>query len=203
MEPTWRDARVGIIDAALARAKDRPSGNWYVAAASRDVRTGTPFGITVAGVELVLWRAPSGELYAGPGACPHLGASMATAAQSGCELVCRWHGLALGPSGRAGWRTLPAHDDGVLAWVRLDAVGGEEPTDAPVLPARPPQRESLAAVATMVGTCEPDDVIANRLDPWHGAWYHPHSFADLRVESAPVAPRPRPRTASTSAWPSA
>jgi phenylpropionate dioxygenase-like ring-hydroxylating dioxygenase large terminal subunit len=185
MEPTWRDAKPGIIHAALERAKARPSGNWFVVAASRDIVSGTPFGTTVAGVELVLWRAPGGELYAGPGACPHLGAAMATATQSGCELICRWHGLALGPSGRAGWRTLPAHDDGVLAWVRLDTVGGEEPTPAPILPVRPDHTASLVAVATMVGTCEPDDVVANRLDPWHGAWFHPHSFADLRVDAAP------------------
>ena len=110
---------------------------------------------------------------------------MSTAVQSGCELICRWHGLALGPSGRAGWRTLPAFDDGALAWVRLDAVGGEEPTDAPILPERPDVDASLVAVASMVGTCEPADVLANRLDPWHGAWFHPHSFADLRVERAP------------------
>jgi phenylpropionate dioxygenase-like ring-hydroxylating dioxygenase large terminal subunit len=185
MEPTWRDAKVGIIDAALARATARPSGNWYVVGASRDIRTGTPFGTTVAGVELVVWRSPEGTLHAGPGACPHLGADMSTAVQSGCELICRWHGLALGPSGRAGWRTLPAHDDGALAWARLDAVGGEEPTAAPILPERPDVDASVVAVASMVGTCEPADVIANRLDPWHGAWFHPHSFADLRVERAP------------------
>jgi nitrite reductase/ring-hydroxylating ferredoxin subunit len=185
MEPTWRDAKVGIIDAALARATARPSGNWYVVGASRDIRTGTPFGTTVAGVELVLWRSPDGSLHAGPGACPHLGADMSTAVQAGCELICRWHGLALGPSGRAGWRTLPAHDDGALAWVRLDAVGREEPTAAPILPERPDVDASVVAVASMVGTCEPADVIANRLDPWHGAWFHPHSFADLRVERAP------------------
>lgn len=185
MEPTWREAKPGIIAAALERAKARPSGNWYVAAPARDVRRGTPSGVTVAGVELVLWRSPDGTLHAGPGACPHLGADMATATQSGCELICRWHGLALGPTGRAGWRTLPAHDDGALAWVRLDAVGGEEPTDAPILPVRPPVAGSLVAVAAVTATCEPDDVIANRLDPWHGAWFHPHSFADLRVESAP------------------
>ena len=192
MEPTWRDAKPGIIHAALERAKARPSGNWYVVGASRDIRAGSPFGTTVAGVELVLWRSPGpenggrGALHAGPGACPHLGAAMATATQSGCELICRWHGLALGPSGRAGWRPMPAHDDGVLAWVRLDAVGTEEPTAAPVLPVRPRHAESLVAVATMVGTCEPDDVLANRLDPWHGAWFHPHSFADLRVDAAPT-----------------
>jgi nitrite reductase/ring-hydroxylating ferredoxin subunit len=185
MAPTWRDAKVGIIDAALARARARPSGNWFVAGASRDVRTGSPVGTTVGDVELVLWRTPEGTVHAGPGACPHLGADMSTAVQSGCELICRWHGLALGPSGRAGWRTLPTHDDGVLVWVRLDAVGGEEPTEAPVVPVRPPQARSLVAVATVVGTCEPDDVIANRLDPWHGAWLHPYSFAALRVLSAP------------------
>ncbi len=192
MEPTWREAKPGVIHAALERAKARPSGNWFVVGASRDVRAGTPFGTTVAGVELVLWRSPGpendgrGELHAGPGACPHLGAAMATATQSGCELICRWHGLALGPSGRAGWRPMPAHDDGVLAWVRLDAIGGEEPTAAPILPVRPRHTESLVAVASMVGTCEPDDIVANRLDPWHGAWFHPHSFADLRVDAAPT-----------------
>ena len=29
------------------------------------------------------------------------------------------------------------------------------------------------------------DVIANRLDPWHGAWFHPYSFARLEVLSSP------------------
>jgi len=28
-------------------------------------------------------------------------------------------------------------------------------------------------------------VVANRLDPWHGSWFHPYSFANLRVLSAP------------------
>jgi len=100
-------------------------------------------------------------------------------------VVCRWHGLALGPEGGPGWRPYPAHDDGVLAWVRLDDVGGEQPLPTPVLPLRPPQHASVAAVATVIGRCEPDDVIANRLDPWHGSWFHPYSFADLRVTSTP------------------
>jgi hypothetical protein len=98
--------------------------------------------------------------------------------------VCRWHGLALGPDGRPGWRTLPAHDDGVLAWVRLDEAGSD-PTDTPVLGPRPPADRSVPAVATVIGRCEPQDVLANRLDPWHGAWLHPYSFTALRVLSAP------------------
>jgi hypothetical protein len=38
----------------------------------------------------------------------------------------------------------------------------------------------------VIGRCEPEDVIANRLDPWHGAWLHPYSFTALRVVSAPA-----------------
>jgi hypothetical protein len=32
-----------------------------------------------------------------------------------------------------------------------------------------------------VGRCEPQDVVANRLDPWHGSWLHPYAFVDLTV----------------------
>jgi hypothetical protein len=80
---------------------------------------------------------------------------------------------------------LPSYDDGVLAWVRLDDVGGEEPLDQPVIPSRP-TGDTLDAVARVVGTCEPSDIIANRLDPWHGAWYHPYSFTRLEVLTTPT-----------------
>jgi hypothetical protein len=140
----------------------------------------------VAGVELVVWRDVAGTPHAGPGACPHLGAPLCESRVADGRLVCHWHGLSLSGAGRAGWRTLPVHDDGVLLWVRLDAVGGEEPTPAPVLAWRPPVADSVAEVVTLVGACEPGDVLANRLDPWHGSWFHPYSFANLRVLSTPT-----------------
>ena len=31
--------------------------------------------------------------------------------------------------------------------------------------------------------CEPRDIIANRLDPWHGVHFHPYAFASLEVLS--------------------
>ena len=73
----------------------------------------------------------------------------------------------------------------MLAWVRLDAAGGEEPLAAPVVPARPPSGTGVNSVATMAGVCEPTDIMANRLDPWHGSWFHPYSFSKLSVLSAP------------------
>jgi nitrite reductase/ring-hydroxylating ferredoxin subunit len=183
-EPTWADAKPGLIRAALNRAQARPSGGWFVLAGSREVRPGRAFGRPVAGREVVAWRSTEGTVHAGPGACPHLGAALCDAPVVGDSLVCRWHGMPLGPQGRRGWRTFDTHDDGALVWVRLGEEG-QPPTDAPVLGPRPPADIALATVATVIGKCEPEDVVANRLDPWHGAWFHPYSFTALRVLSAP------------------
>ncbi|MGW0119881.1 DUF5914 domain-containing protein [Streptomyces sp. NPDC003327] len=183
---TWRQARPAGIAAGLKRATSRPSGNWYVVGASRDVRSDRPAGRTVAGTEVVLWRDDRGEVRAGPGVCPHLGAALKDGVVRCGTLICRWHGLALDGSRAGGWEPWPAYDDGVLVWVRLDGVGGEEPTERPVVPPRPPVAAAVAAVHTGVGGCEPEDVVANRLDPWHGSWLHPYSFVDLEVLSAPA-----------------
>ncbi|MFC9735375.1 DUF5914 domain-containing protein [Streptomyces roseolus] len=183
--PTWRQARPASIAAALARATSRPSGNWYVVADSRHVRGDRPLGRVVAGTEVVLWRDGEGVPHAGPGSCPHLGAPLKDSAVRCGRLVCHWHGLSLDGRPFAGWEPWPAHDDGVLVWVRLDHVGGEAPTEAPVVPERPSTADAVSAVYTGVGRCEPQDVVANRLDPWHGAWLHPYSFVDLEVVSVP------------------
>lgn len=191
-EPSWRQASPTVIGAALKRALARPSGNWFVLASSAEVRADRPFGRVVAGNEVVAWRTGDGSVHAGPGACPHLGAPLCRGAVNEGNLVCRWHGLSLGPDGFPGWSPYPAHDDGVLVWVRLDAAGGEEPTEAPVVPQRPSGANSIAAVESLAGRCEPEDIVANRLDPWHGSWFHPYSFVGLKVTEVPEGPDPDP-----------
>ncbi|MFF8288725.1 DUF5914 domain-containing protein [Streptomyces sp. NPDC016309] len=183
--PTWRDARPSLIAEALKRAQARPSGNWYVVGASLALRRDRPLASTVAGREVVVWRGPDGRPVGGPGVCPHLGAPLRDSPVRCGTLVCHWHGLALDGAPFAGWAPLPVHDDGVLVWVRLDEAGGEPPLDAPVVPRRPEGARSLSAVHVATGTCEPEDIVANRLDPWHGAWFHPYSFVDLTVVGTP------------------
>ncbi|MBA8824568.1 nitrite reductase/ring-hydroxylating ferredoxin subunit [Saccharopolyspora lacisalsi] len=189
-EETWRSAKPPVIAAALKRALSRPSGNWFVLAASREITGREPFGRTVAGTEVVAWRGEDGRLHAGPGACPHLGAPLSQARVHCGELVCRWHGLKLGERGGPWWAPFPTYDDGVLSWVRLDEAGAEQALPEPVVPVRPPRAAGIDAVATTVGSCEPEDVVANRLDPWHGSWFHPYSFADLSVVRAPEVDAP-------------
>ncbi|MEV6250326.1 DUF5914 domain-containing protein [Streptomyces sp. NPDC051742] len=187
-QPTWRDAKPGLIAEALKRAQARRSGNWYVVGASASVRPDRPLARTVAGGEVVVWRGADGRLVAGPGVCPHLGAPLAESPVRCGTLVCHWHGLALDGTPTAGWEPLPVFDDGVLVWVRLDETGGETPLDAPVVPVRPVPARGVTAVYEGTGVCEPEDVVANRLDPWHGAWFHPYSFVDLTVVGSPDEP---------------
>jgi nitrite reductase/ring-hydroxylating ferredoxin subunit len=181
LSPTWREAAPHRIAAALEQATQRDPGGWCVVGASRDLSNHTSTTRRVDGLEIVLWRDRDGSLQAGPGACPHMGALLDNCPVINGAVRCRWHGMALGPRGDTRWTGYPALDDGVLLWVRRP-LPGEDLRDCPRLPARPPLFGSIAAVVQREGLCEPRDIIANRLDPWHGAWFHPYAFSHLTVD---------------------
>ncbi len=177
--PAWIAAKQPWIDRALEHALAQPDTGWYVVAASRAVTT-TPRKYRVLGRELVAYRTSEGAFVA-PAACPHMGADLACGRVEGDRLICPWHGLALGAEGHGAWKPYPTHDDGVLVWARIDpwlTQIGKHSDEPPVSP-RPSRY--LDAVVHMEAACEPRDVVANRLDPWHGVHFHPHSFASLAV----------------------
>lgn len=176
--PDWVQANPARIEKALTRAIALPSGGWHAVDAVESIDV-TPRPYVVSGQRLVLWRH-RGEILAAPESCPHMGASLAGARVREGRIVCPWHGLELGREGHGRWRMMPTYDDGVLVWVRLGT--NEAPTHRPFLPRRP--ERFIASVLRMEAACDPSDVIANRLDPWHGAWFHSHSFADLVVYEA-------------------
>jgi hypothetical protein len=173
--PDWQQAKPAAIARALKRALERPHGNWYVVDASRRLGA-TLRRFRIAEEDLVAWRV-NGEVLIAPDTCPHMGASLAEACVREGKLVCPWHGLALGKEGHGGWRPYPVYEDGVLTWVR---IGDEDPAaPRPVLAPRPDVY--LEGVVRLEARCDPEDVIANRLDPWHGTHFHPYSFATLSV----------------------
>jgi hypothetical protein len=185
-QPDWAQANPRRIAAALARSQVKPSGGWLVLGASRRYeRTAkhprTPLGPwreTVADTELVLWRGtPHAPLRCAPATCPHMGAHLGDGFVRDGAIVCPWHGLALCER-HGSWHELRVHDDGVLSWVQLHP-DAPDATDRPILPRRPDV--FLDGTIRRDATCEPQDVIANRLDPWHGAHFHPYAFKDLKV----------------------
>ncbi|MCM0621821.1 DUF5914 domain-containing protein [Nocardioides bruguierae] len=179
LQPSWREAKPSRIKAALDAALAKDPGGWYVAGASTDLKQKS-ITRTIGGTEVVLWRTQDGVV-AGPGACPHLGALLTDCEVMGERLYCKWHGLSLQPEGQPGWTPFKALDDGVLLWVQIPTAG-EQTADAPTITPRPALTGSISAVIEVPGTCEPRDIIANRLDPWHGSWFHPYAFSHLEVD---------------------
>jgi hypothetical protein len=171
--PDWQAAEPRWIAGALEQALQRPAGGWHVVAGSAALRD-KPLAARVLGRELVLWRSAQG-VHAADDHCPHLGARWSDGHVADGRLICPWHGLAFDTAAPCS-PLLPVHDDGVLVWVQLP---GEAPLDRPVLPERP--SGALVSVMALPARCTPREVLENRLDPWHGAHFHGHSFARLKV----------------------
>ncbi len=179
--PDWVQASPARIRSALAYAQALPSGGWYAVDATRRIGEG-PVRYQIAGKHLVAFRDGVGVVM-GFDECPHLGASLSEGRVCAGKVVCPWHGLALGRERHGAWHALSVFDDGVLTWVRLDGLHARETlTERPFLAPRPAR--FLEGTVRVEARCEPSDVIANRLDPWHGAHFHPKVFTHLRVTEA-------------------
>jgi len=172
--PDWQQAAPVWIDKALAYSQSLPSGGWYVVDSSEQIGT-KPRPYRICGEDWVAWRH-QGEVRFAPASCPHLGADLACADVVEGKLRCPWHGLLLGADGHGKWRLQPTFDDGTLVWVQLGDDADDKP---PRLAPRP--AVSIDGVIRQEAVCEPEDVIANRLDPWHGVHFHPHSFTRLKI----------------------
>jgi isorenieratene synthase len=172
--PDWQQADPSWIRRAIARSQALPGGGWYALDAVRHFGS-APRRMQLLGRTLVVWRAGS-QLMAASDTCPHMGASLSEGKVCEGKLICPWHGRAFSGEAERGFVPLTTYADGHLLWVRL---AGEAPSERPHLPVRPSR--AIDATIRVEIACESKDVIANRLDPWHGAHFHPYSFGRLRV----------------------
>ena len=182
MPSTWRLAKPARIARALQVAQAQDSGGWFVAGTSADVGRKESVTRTIAGREVVFWRTSDGSLVAGPGACPHLGALLDRCPVLDGTMYCRWHGLGFTARRRRDLESVPR-----LRRRRADLGRPARPRARGPPSGRRCRRgrrcsESVSAVIAHPGVCEPQDVIANRLDPWHGSWFHPYAFSHLVVD---------------------
>lgn len=175
--PAWAVSRPRWIERAVSACQMNPTGGWFVLDGSRRI-TNRPRAFVVAGASLVVFRDRGGDVIAGPDQCPHMGARLSTGCVRRDAIICPWHGLALGAEPYGSWQPIPAHDDGVLVWVRLGEPE-EVPTVQPIMTVRPDT--FVDGVIRVEARCDPRDVLANRFDPWHGTHFHPYAFKRLEV----------------------
>ena len=192
--PTYRDAQPAVIDAAMVRHRRPGRAATGSVRRQRQHRPQRPARHLGGGVELSRGAAAERALQSVPGTCPHLGADLSTGTggaavhSSARGTDCAWTAAANSAGSRIR-RTTTACSPGCGSI----GVGGEEQRgDCRYLRARP-AGATLHAVTRLVGTCEPRDIVANRLDPWHGAWYPP-----LLIRRAGGGSRRRRRTTT---WP--
>jgi isorenieratene synthase len=171
-KPDWQQARLSQIDQTLKRVRKLPSGGWYVVTAT-DSLSEDPQFFSIDSHEIAIWKS-RGKISAVINRCPHMGAPLSEGTVQYGVLNCPWHGLRISEAEHG--KFLESHDDGVLTWVRLSSSGD---IDLPLLPVRP--QRFIPVVIRFAARCDPEDIIANRLDPWHGVHLHPHSFARLKV----------------------
>ncbi|WP_292978894.1 Rieske 2Fe-2S domain-containing protein, partial [Paracoccus sp. UBA5162] len=81
-------------------AKPWPRNAWYVAC-TPDELTDKPFARKICGEPMVFYRGADGRVSALEDFCPHRGAPLSLGFVRGGDLVCGYHGLAVGCTGRA------------------------------------------------------------------------------------------------------
>ena len=173
----WISADPQKIRANLQQVLQKPSGNWYVMGAKGKLCSKEPREVHfINGKELLLIRKGD-QFCCISNLCPHMGAPLSIGRFDAGGVACAWHGLSLDYCSPHTNSHLPLYDDGYLLWVQIPS--SEPSSEKPYLCDRPPH--GIGAVYQKVLRCTPEHVIQNRLDPWHGAHFHPHTFARLRV----------------------
>jgi phenylpropionate dioxygenase-like ring-hydroxylating dioxygenase large terminal subunit len=73
---------------------------WYVAAWSHEVDSSRPFGRTIAGVSVVLWRDEDGQVIGLENRCCHRGAPLSSGRREGNAIRCMYHGMLFDRGGK-------------------------------------------------------------------------------------------------------
>ena len=169
---------------------------WHPVAYGQELTT-APYGTTVLGEPVVVWRDVNGAVHALNEVCIHRGTALSLGRVEGCEIVCAYHGWRFDATGAC--TRIPQLEDPTavpskariaayhcqekygLIWVAL-----EEPTKA--LP-EIPELESPDWVIVPTGpfewNCNASRQLENFTDFGHFPWVHPGLLGD---PARPVVP---------------
>jgi phenylpropionate dioxygenase-like ring-hydroxylating dioxygenase large terminal subunit len=182
--------RLDMRDRIESRVNQGLLGRWYIAAKSVQIQPGAPFGTTMLGKRLVLWRDATRAVRALEDFCPHRGAPLSRGVVHEGNIACRYHGVVLDGAGKI--LRVPAmpecmlegryatqsyevaeHNDAVFVYF----PSAEQPK-APRL-ILPPEFTDAAWTGfncSSAWTCNYRYALDNLADPMHGCYLHADSF---------------------------
>lgn len=165
-------------------------GQWYPVAKSVEIKKNMPYGATVLGQKVVLWRNADNRIQCIEDFCPHRGAPLSYGEIYEGNISCRYHGVVVDGEGIV--RRVPAMPECALEGRKaLDSFQITEHSDcvfiympsvdqpeAPEL-VMPKELNSDAwsgFLCTSVWECNYRYALDNLADPMHGCYLHSESF---------------------------
>ncbi len=165
-------------------------GLWYPVAKSVEVKSSQPYGTSLLGEKIVLWRNGSGEVSCIEDSCPHRGAPLSYGKIHEGEVACRYHGVVVNGAGVVvsvpampkcaleGRKAVTAYEvqeanDAVFVYV----PSVDQPKAPPlVLPKELVSDEWTGFLCTSVWETNYRYALDNLADPMHGCYLHAESF---------------------------
>lgn len=173
-----------------------PKQVWYVAATSEEVQE-KPFGRQICGQRLVFFRNSKGKIGALEDFCPHRGAALSLGCVEGDHLVCGYHGLAVGCSGKVESmpkqridafpkvRSFPVVERYGFIWVWPGNPEQSNPDDIPVLEWFDNKDWAYAGGIYHV-RADYRLMIDNLMDLTHETYVHRDTIGQKEIDEAPV-----------------
>jgi vanillate O-demethylase monooxygenase subunit len=176
-----------------------PKNTWYVACTPDEIAT-KPLGRQICGEKIVFYRGNEGKVAAVEDFCPHRGAPLSLGFVHEGQLVCGYHGLAMGcdgkvvgmPGQRVGGfpciRSFPVVERYGFIWVW---TGDKELADPALIPHLKWAESSDWAYGGGLYhiNCEYRLMIDNLMDLTHETYVHASSIGQKEIDEAPVNTR--------------
>ncbi|MGR3661137.1 MAG: Rieske 2Fe-2S domain-containing protein, partial [Paracoccaceae bacterium] len=172
------------------RVNEGLRGQWYPVAKAVEIKKSQPYGTSLLGEKLVLWRNTSGKISCIEDFCPHRGAPLSYGEIHDGNVACRYHGVVVDGAGVVvevpampecaleGRKAVKAYEvteanDAVFVY-----VPSVDQPDAPplVLPNELVSDEWTGFLCTSVWKRNYRYALDNLADPMHGAYLHAESF---------------------------
>jgi phenylpropionate dioxygenase-like ring-hydroxylating dioxygenase large terminal subunit len=173
---------------------------WYVAAWSCDLDSEKPFGVSILGDRIVVYRSASGRLVALEDRCVHRLAPLSLGRCEGERLRCMYHGLLYEPDGRvaeipgenripgrARVRSYPVVDQHDWVWIWMgDAASADEKLIPPAVGLSDP--DWILGHGQMDYAAEARLICDNLCDFSHLSYVHAKSFgaSDTWARNRPI-----------------